>query len=383
MKTGYLVLEDNTVIQGRVFGYPPPQPEELALLPERGTHGGELVFNTGMAGYQEILTDPSYSGQIIVMTYPHIGNYGTDENWNEYGPGTEEKQDRMKASGLIVRSIYCGPPAHGRMSLDEFLREHERTGLSEIDTRHLTLRIREEGNPLGVFVGKDNDSGSINPEHVNMCLDYLYKYPRMEGRNLVSTIGTRSVAQFNPDGSPHVALVDCGVKAGIIRDLSSRGCRVSLVPNGSTGEEVLALKPDCVLFSNGPGDPAVLTHLIQLARYLLNRIPLLGICLGHQLISLALGASTFKMKYGHHGVNNPVRNETDGTIHITSQNHGFSVDEGSLPTGCRIWFRNANDGTVEGLSHERLPLLTVQFHPEAAPGPRDSGWIFDSFLAIL
>ena len=340
---------------------------------------GEVVFNTGMAGYHEILTDPSYSGQIIVMTYPHIGNYGTDEAWTEYGPGTDEQWSRLKARALVVRSLYDGPIPAGRESLDSFLKRYKTSGITGVDTRNLTLKIRNGGNPIGVIV-KSRTSAALGRAEKLACLDYLRSCPVMEGRDLVSGLGTRDTLCLNESGSPHISLVDCGVKAGIIRDLTAHGCKVSLVPNGIQADDLLALRPDAILFSNGPGDPAVLKHLIGLVRELIGRKPVFGICLGHQLISLALGCDTFKMKFGHHGVNNPVRDEESGSVLITSQNHGFSVDESSLPSDCSIWFRNVNDRTIEGIAHSRLPILTTQFHPEAAPGPRDSQWIFKRFL---
>jgi len=205
----------------------------------------------------------------------------------------------------------------------------------------------------------------------------------MEGRNLVTRLGTEEPRVYNQDGSPHIGLIDCGVKGGIIEDLVGLGCRVTLVANGVGAAELDAIKPDALFFSNGPGDPAVLDRLVDLARTFIPRMPVLGICLGHQLICLALGAKTFKMKFGHHGVNNPVRDEETGKVLITSQNHGFAVEESTLPEDCRVWFRNVNDGTVEGIVHEKLPVLCVQFHPEARPGPRDSGWIFQRFRQVL
>jgi carbamoyl-phosphate synthase small subunit len=382
MNRCFLILEDGSLFPGRSFGHPPPTVSELTQEGSPKTPAGEVVFNTGMAGYHEILTDPSYSGQIIVMTYPHIGNYGTDEDWTEYGPGEGRRWTKLKAAGIVVRCLYSGPIPKGRKSLDRFLKEYKTAGITDVDTRSLTLKIRTGGSPIGIIV-RPARGETLSGEELDTVIDYLRRYPRMEGCDLVSGLGTEKIVVENRDGSSHICLVDCGVKANIVRELVGLGCRVSVVPNRIESEEVLSLAPDGILFSNGPGDPAVLDHLIKLAQKLVDLKPVFGICLGHQIICLALGAKTFKMKFGHHGVNNPVRDENTGIILITSQNHGFSVDEATLPEECRIWFRNANDRTIEGITHERLPVLTAQFHPEAAPGPRDSRWIFERFLERL
>jgi carbamoyl-phosphate synthase small subunit len=375
----YLVLEDGDMYPGKAFGYPPPKPHQLSSGEIPKLPVGEVVFNTGMAGYHEILTDPSYSGQIVVMTYPHIGNYGTDEEWNEYGPGDGLRWSRLKATGLVIRSLYDGPIPQGRKKLTDFMEEYKTTGITEVDTRRLTLKIRSGGSPIGVIVTPSR-GGDLNEEERKTCLEYLSAYPRMEGSDLVSGLGTAKTVTVNEGGSPHICVVDCGVKANIIRDLAGLGCRVSVVPNRISSQDILSADPNAVLLANGPGDPAVLSHLVNLTKDLLKEKPVFGICLGHQIISLALGARTFKMKFGHHGVNNPVRDEDTGIILITSQNHGFCVEETTLPSDCHIWFRNANDRTIEGISHKRLPVMTAQFHPEAAPGPRDSHWIFGRFL---
>jgi len=387
-KAAFVVLEDGSVFAGEHFGWPPPCPEQLSHDEDGASKlpVGEVVFNTGMAGYHEILTDPSYSGQIIVMTYPHIGNYGSDERWSEFGPdgkagrqGEEEPWRRLKARALVVRSLYDGPIPSGRVSLHQYMESYRTTGITGVDTRALTLRIRSGGSPTGVIV-RPAAGSDLTDEERRLCLAYLAGYPRMEGCDLVTCLGTSETVVVNTSGEPHICLVDCGVKANIVRELAALGCRVSVVPNSIGVDDLLALEPDGILFSNGPGDPAVLPHLVDLARGLIGRKPTFGICLGHQIISLALGATTFKMKFGHHGVNNPVRDEETGVILITSQNHGFSVEESALPPECSVWFRNANDRTVEGIAHRTLPVLTAQFHPEAAPGPRDSGWIFRRFL---
>ena len=400
MNNASLILEDGTVFAGRWFGAPPVAVDALGrgepgAAPSGGDNSGatdgsadgqagklaagEVIFNTGMCGYHEILTDPSYYGQIVVMTYPHIGNYGTDEDWTEYGSAGDEVLGRLRASALVVRSLYTGPVPPGRKSLPEFLKRYRTTGLTDIDTRALTLRIRDGGSPRGVIV-RAGGGGTLSDGERDACVRFLKSFPEMEGRNLVSELSRGRIVGVNPGGSPHVALVDCGVKAGIVRELTGLGCRVSLVPNEASADDILAASPDGVLFSNGPGDPAVLDHLVRQINAMLGKRPVWGICLGHQLVALAMGARTYKMKFGHHGVNNPVRDETTGAVLITSQNHGFAVDEESLPRGTEIWFRNANDSTNEGIMEPKLRALTVQFHPEAAPGPRDSLWIFRKFL---
>jgi carbamoyl-phosphate synthase small subunit len=377
----YLVLADGSVYPGKSFGELPPRTDELKSDDVNLDPAGEVVFNTGMTGYHEILTDPSYKGQIVVMTYPHIGNYGSSDDWSEKGPEENVASEEIKARGLVVRALYTGPAPSKRATLHEFLTEHRISGISDVDTRKLTLRIRDEGSPNGVIVRAAD--GSFIDEDKKRALDFLADFPSMEGRDLVSEIGTRAPVVINKKGNPHICVVDSGVKSGIIRELAALGCKVTLVSNNATVESISATKAEGVLFANGPGDPAVLDHLIKTAKALIGRKAVFGICLGHQILSLALGAKTYKMKFGHHGVNNPVRDERTKMILVTSQNHGFAVDESSLPKDVEVRFRNANDGTIEGIQHQKLPLFCVQFHPEAAPGPRDSLWIFKEFIKYV
>ncbi|MBN1412962.1 MAG: glutamine-hydrolyzing carbamoyl-phosphate synthase small subunit [Spirochaetales bacterium] len=377
----YLILEDGSVYTGKGFGKQAKTIEELVNDKTSNPSAGEVVFNTGMAGYHEILTDPSYKGQIIVMTYPHIGNYGTDEEWNESGNEKPDSGRRIKASGLAVRSLYEGPRPFNRKSLDEFLSDHGLSGITDIDTRRLTLRIRNEGSPTGLLVSPEKET--LSKSELSQCMSYLKSFPCMEGRDLVTDLGTREPIVFNEKGAPHICLIDSGVKANIIRDLVKCGCKVTSVPNSVDLAFVQGLKTDGVLFANGPGDPAVLAHLIGLAGDLIGKKPVFGICLGHQLISIALGAKSYKMKFGHHGVNNPVRDESTKVVLITSQNHGFAIDEKSLSPDIEVRFRNVNDQTIEGIYHKKLPVYSVQFHPEAAPGPRDSFFIFKGFLELI
>ncbi|MDF1567910.1 MAG: glutamine-hydrolyzing carbamoyl-phosphate synthase small subunit [Spirochaetaceae bacterium] len=375
-----LILDDGSVWPGRSFGAQPPEPESLAAA--KGRFGGEVIFNTGMTGYHEILTDPSYTGQIVMMTYPHIGNYGDDDAWSEVGPESGRSPLRgIKAQGLVVRSFHDGPVPEGRLTLSSFLSSHMVPGISEVDTRGLTLKTRREGSRNGVIVSVKR--GSLARAQMTRVMEYLESMPSMDGRDLTGEVGIGVKEVFNPDGEPHVALLDCGVKMNILRELTGRGCRVTVLPSGAASQDVLDLKADALLLSNGPGDPEPLESPASVAKDLMGRLPLWGICLGHQILSRAAGGRTYKMSFGHHGVNHPVRDESTGRVFVTSQNHGFAVDEKSLPEGFTVRFRNANDGSVEGLENKKLKILCVQHHPEASPGPVDSSWIFDSFLDTI
>lgn len=379
-KPALLILADGTIFRGRSFGSPARVPESLSAGDTLVPGAGEVVFNTGMAGYHEILTDPSYTGQIVAMTYPLIGNYGTDPAWNEGGPEKGLGRKSVKAAGFAVRQLYEGPVPPGRVSLHEFLEAQGIPGITGIDTRALTLHLRERGTPSGLIVGLPDGSRDFTKKHIEAALAYLAAYPPMEGRNLLADVGTRKAETINREGRRHFVLIDCGVKGGIIRELQRLDVRVSVLPGTVGIGEVLNLKPDGVLFSNGPGDPAVLKSQIRLAAGLIGKVPVFGICLGHQLIGLALGGRTYKLRFGHHGVNNPVKDLRTGRVFVTSQNHGFAVVEDSLPAGSKVWMRNANDGTVEGLYHEKEAVMSVQFHPEACPGPEDTRWIIGEFL---
>ncbi len=379
----FLILEDGSVWPGRSFGAPAPQ---VALLAKTSvSFDGEVIFNTGMTGYHEILTDPSYTGQVVMMTYPHIGNYGDDDDWSEIGPESgRPSPPRIKARGLVVRACYDGPVPEGRMTLDRFMRKNAVCGISDVDTRGITLKLRREGSKNGVIVAAGDELGTAPVSgELKAVLDYLNKIPSMKGRDLTGSVGTGDIEVFNPEGAPNVVLLDCGVKMNIIRELTERKCRVTVLPADSDVSAVRESKADALLLSNGPGDPEPLETQAAVAAELLGEIPLWGICLGHQVLSRAIGGKTYKMSFGHHGLNHPVRDEKTGRVFVTSQNHGFAVDELSLPEGFTVRFRNCNDQSVEGIEHVEKKLLCVQHHPEASPGPVDSAWIFDAFLETL
>lgn len=391
-----LVLADGREFPGRSCGAPPLTASELADRIRRSKGAllrnvGEVVFNTAMAGYAEVLTDPSYTGQIVAMTYPHIGNYGVSEEWSERGPaggqrGSAPNSPRgassaqtVSVAGFVVRELYDGPVPDGRERLRAYLSRHGVPGITDIDTRALTLHLRRGGTQNGVIV----QAPSTDRER-SVAAGIAAHFPPMEGRGLLAEVGTHDPVVLSPPGDvppgPHLALYDCGAKANIVRELHALGCTITIVPSTATAEEILATGAEAVLLSNGPGDPAVLEHQVAQARSLIGRTHLLGICLGHQILAEAAGAKTGKMKFGHHGVNHPVRDEFGGRVFVTSQNHGFAVEESTLPDGMNVWFRNANDGTIEGLRDESRGIRTTQFHPESAPGPGDSRWIFAAFL---
>ncbi|MDA8020495.1 MAG: glutamine-hydrolyzing carbamoyl-phosphate synthase small subunit [Thermoanaerobaculia bacterium] len=359
VREGLLMLEDGSVFRG------------LCAAP--GTAFGEVVFNTSMTGYQEILTDPSYRRQIVVMTQPHIGNYGTQRE--------VEESRRPWAEGFIARRFTPRSSSHrNELDLVEYLHERQVPALSGIDTRAVVRRLRDRGAMRGVVSDRLGEVDKLRAE--------LLASPQMVGRALVDevTVDERRVLEpaSDPQRAPHIALYDFGAKESIARHLVARGARVTVLPARTTAAECLALGADGVMLSNGPGDPEPLGSIIDTVRELVESgIPLFGICLGHQLLGLAMGGRTFKMKFGHHGGNQPVQDLDNGQVVITSQNHGFSVDPESLPASVRVSHRNLNDGTVEGLAVSDRPAFSVQFHPEAAPGPHDALGLFDRFLESL
>ena len=366
-----LALEDGTVYAGTAFGAP-------------GERTGEVVFTTSMAGYQEILTDPSYCGQIVTMTYPLIGNYGvTDDDLESH---------RVWARGFVVREL-CRVPSNFRStgSLDEWLAEKDVIGIEGVDTRALTRRIREEGAMRAVLSTEETDRDTL--------VDRARAAPAMTGQDLVKEV-TRGRPEdwtegFAPFGDPmgldaepgkryRVTAIDYGVKWNILRHLVHAGFDVTVVPATMTASEILATNPDGVFLSNGPGDPAAVTYGIETVTGLLGRVPIFGICLGHQILATALGAGTFKLKFGHRGGNQPVKDLATGKVEITSQNHGFAVDAAALEgTALELTHVNLNDGTVEGFRHKQYKAFAVQYHPEAAPGPHDSRYLFLRFREMI
>ena len=355
----YLVLEDGSIHEGVGFG------AEADGL-------GEVVFNTSMTGYQEILTDPSYAGQLVTFTYPLIGNYGINPQ--------DFESSRIQVGGLIVRED-CDLPSHGRSdrTLHEFLESQGIPGIAEIDTRALTRRLRSQGVMLGTITSSDPDA----------ALRRLQDSPAYGDRDYVATVTAPEEYDWPAEdgdlgNAEHRILVtDCGLKYSILRQLRRRGCRVTVVPAATPAEELLAMKPSGILFSPGPGDPKMLDYVVDNTRKVLGRVPVMGICLGHQIISRALGAETFKLKFGHRGGNHPVKDLADGRVYITAQNYGYAVSPEKLPSGLEVSHINLNDQTVEGFRHKYLPLFTIQYHSEASPGPRDTGYLFDQFIEIV
>ena len=350
MKKGYLVLADGQVFQGFRFG------GEAGAL-------GELVFTTGMCGYVETLTDPSYAGQIVLQTYPLIGNYGVIP---------EDFEGECHVKGYVVRE-WCEHPSNFRCGgdLDGFLKERGVPGLYGVDTRQLTRILRESGVMNALICDQ------VPPD-----LSVLRSY---SVSGAVEAVTRKEAAVFPPEGGNprfRVALLDYGAKRNITQELRKRGCEVTVFPASTAAETVLAMKPDGVMLSNGPGDPAENVYQIAQIQKLLGKVPLFGICLGHQLTALAAGGKTYKLKYGHRGVNQPVRDLGGPRTYITSQNHGYAVDAGSVKRG-RVSFANANDGTCEGLDYPDLRAFTVQFHPEARGGPRDTAFLFDRFVELM
>ena len=357
-----LVLENGSVYKGRAFGHV-------------GEAAGEVVFNTSLTGYQEILTDPSYAGQMVTMTYPLIGNYGINE--------TDEESGKIWASALIVREasqVHSNFAATG--SLDEYLKTSKVMGLAGIDTRKLVREIREKGAMRGFISTIDSDERSLREKALAI--------PEMTGLDLVQKVSTpQSYTVDCPDAKYHVVAIDYGIKRNILRMLQDAGCRVTVLNASSTAEEILKLSPDGVFLSNGPGDPFAVTYAIDTIKNLVRQnnspgsLPVFGICLGHQLLSLAFGAATYKLKFGHHGSNHPVKRLSTQSIEITSQNHGFAVEMGSLPEELDLTHLNLYDNTVEGVRHRELPCFSVQYHPEAAPGPHDSHYLFNLFIELM
>jgi carbamoyl-phosphate synthase small subunit len=364
-----LLLEDGTIFEGRSFG-------------AKGYKCGEVVFNTSMAGYQEILTDPSYNEQIITMTYPLIGNYGTNvQDW---------ESKNIFASGFVVKEN-CPYPSNWRSdnSLSDYLEANGTVGIEGIDTRKLVKHIRTEGAMRGIISSTELD--------INKLKQKLDDYPGLAGRDIVKDVSVKEpynwdepvIDVLNPDkpkpkAKYKVTAFDFGIKHNILRLLRSHGCKVKVVPADTKAEDVLKEKPDGVFLGNGPGDPAAVTYAAETIKELLGQVPIFGICLGHQLLGLALGGQTYKLKFGHRGANHPVKNLRTGEIEITSQNHGFCLDMDSLDKkNIELTHLNLNDKTAEGIRSEKLSAFSVQYHPEASPGPHDAAYLFEEFRQLM
>jgi carbamoyl-phosphate synthase small subunit len=364
-----LALADGRVFEGESLG-------------ARGEAVGEVVFNTAMTGYQEVLTDPSYKGQIVCMTHPHIGNTGVNEE--------DPESRRPWTEGLVVRE--ASPVAsswRATETLDAYLRRHGIVGIQGIDTRALTRHLRDRGAQEGVISTEDLDPRSLVAK--------AKASPGLVGRDLVKEVSCQAPYEWResvwrlgqghtapPPARFHVVAYDSGIKRNILRQLTVGGCRLTVVPAFASADEVLALAPDGLFLANGPGDPEGVPYLADSVRRLVERLPTFGICLGHQILALALGARTFKLPFGHHGANHPVKDLGTGRVEITSQNHGFAVDPDSCPpAGLDVTHVNLNDGTCEGMRHRRLPVFSVQYHPEASPGPHDSHYLFRRFVELL
>ena len=364
-----LLLEDGTVFEGNSFG-------------AKGQKCGEVVFNTSMTGYQEILTDPSYKEQIITMTYPLIGNYGTNE--------CDSESRKIFASGFIVKEN-CSYPSNWRNknSLSDYLETNNVIGLEGIDTRKLVKHIRTQGAMKGIISSTDLNIDKLKKKLAN--------YPGLVGRDIVKDVTVKKQYSWNkavidalngneqkPEKKYKVVAFDFGIKHNILRLLCTYGCDVKVVPAATSSDEVLSQRPDGVFLSNGPGDPAPVTYAIETVKSLLGKVPIFGICLGHQILSLALGGKTYKLKFGHRGANHPVKNLRTGKIEITSQNHGFCVDMDSLKNkDIELTHLNLNDNTVEGIRCKKLAAFSVQYHPEASPGPHDSSYLFKTFIELM
>ncbi len=363
-----LVLEDGTIFEGQSFG-------------SRKSSPGEVVFNTSLVGYQEVLTDPSYRGQIVTMTYPQIGNYGINAE--------DSESTGVHVAGFVIRDL--SPVASNFRScetLEAFLERHDVPGICGIDTRALVRRLRSRGAMRGIL-----DSSNRSDQDL---LDLARNSPSMVGRDLVREVAPTKASPwhegFQGPFMTHlkketpkfkVVALDFGMKSNIPRCLTQSGCKVQILPGTATSEQVLAENPDGIFLSNGPGDPEAVTYGIETIRALLGKKPMFGICLGHQLLALALGAETFKLKFGHRGANHPVLNQLTGKVEITTQNHGFAVDPSSLPQGVEATHINLNDQTLEGIRHQGHRAFSVQYHPEASAGPHDSSYLFGEFVSLM
>jgi len=373
MPSALLALEEGSLFYGESIGVP-------------GQAVGEVVFNTAMTGYQEILTDPSYARQMVTLTYPHIGNTGTNPE--------DMESASVFAAALIIRDL---PVLHSNFrateSLPEFMRRHKLVGIAGIDTRRLTRLLREQGAQNGCILALEK-SGKLS---MKTALKMARAFPGLKGMDLAKVVSTKKSYSWDEglwelgtgfeqktNSRFHVVAYDFGIKRNILRMLAARGCRLTVIPAQTSAEEVLKMKPDGVFLSNGPGDPEPCTYAIEAIKKIVDTgLPVFGICLGHQLLGLASGARTIKMKFGHHGANHPVLEIDTGRVMITSQNHGFAVDEASLPSNLRMTHRSLFDNSVQGLERSDKPVFCFQGHPEASPGPHDIASLFDRFIGLM
>ena len=352
-----MALEDGTCFKGYGFG-------------ASGTATGEIVFNTSLSGYQEILTDPSYAGQIVTLTYPEIGNYGTTE------ADLESSSGAIHARGLIIRRLSKKHSSwRATQTLDQFLVAQKTIGISGVDTRAITRHIREKGAMRCALSTEILDAKKF--------VEVAANSKQMSGADFTDEVTTAKISSMG-EGKYKVAVMDFGIKKNILNQLAARGLQLTVYPASTKASVVLSAKPDAIFLSNGPGDPAACTGIIEeLSELIKSELPTFGICLGHQLLSIALGAKTFKLKFGHRGGNQPVQDLATGKVEITCQNHGFAVDAASLPDTLELTHINLNDKSVEGFKHKTLPIFCVQYHPESSPGPHDSNYLFERFVQLI
>ena len=351
-----LLLEDGREFWGTSFGH-------------IGETTGEVCFNTGMSGYQEILTDPSYCKQIVTMTSPHIGNYGINSE--------DIESSKIQVAGFVIKEETQVPSNwRSELNIGKYLDDQQIVGIQNIDTRALTRHIRDNGAMNGIISSVDIDITSLKSK--------LSKIPSMEGLDLAKIVTTKKFYKWSKTPKPYkVAAIDYGIKLNILRLLDEHGCEVTVFPAKTSSDKIIKFNPDGIFLSNGPGDPSAVSYGIEMVKSLLAKKPIFGICLGHQILSLALGAKTFKLKFGHRGINHPVRNNETKVIEITSQNHGFAVDLDSLPENLVSTHINLNDNTSEGIRCKDIPAFSVQYHPESSPGPHDSRYLFQQFIDMM